>query len=309
MLRTFLWLLVAGLPASCATTPSRDIALPARRSVPLTAVVFSGHRYIVPADVDLATDVPLMIHGNSRMYLSLTHRVGEKLNGGPVAKVEEYGYSSRGKGVIGVRRIRVGGEDYPGAPDVPVFDFAEENETPVQGMLGVPFLLASRAAVDFSRDRLLLDVTRNPEPDRALLASGYRCVPILIGPGGRATVEVHFPAIGRALPITPSTVSTALTLHLSRFAGKVPMVQESQDRSPRGTTPDEFRSNRVEFEIAGVRMWSPASFENLAEYGKVSERNLETFGMLGFDWMKERRAVIDYANRRLYFSARSVTPP
>src|SRR5437867_213572 len=84
-------------------------------------------------------------------------------------------------------------------------------------VLGVPFLLASRAAVDFPRDRLLLDVARNPEPDQALLASGYRCVPISIGAGRRATVEVHFPAIGRALPITPSTVSTALTLHLSRF--------------------------------------------------------------------------------------------
>ena len=302
MLRTFLWLLVAGLPASCATTPSRDTALPAPRSVPLTVIVFSGHRYIVRADVDLATGVPLMIHGNSRMYLSLTHRAGERLNGGPVPKVEDYGYSSRGKGVVSVRRIRVGGEDYPGAPDVPVFDFAEENETPVQGMLGVPFLLASRAAVDFPRDRLLLDVARNPEPDQALLASGYRCVPISIGAGRRATVEVHFPAIGRALPITPSTVSTALTLHLSRFAGKVPMVKaKSQDRSPSGTTPDEFHSNRVEFEIAGVRMWSPASFEDLAEYGKVSERNLETSGMLGFDWMKQHRAVLDYANRRLYF--------
>jgi hypothetical protein len=302
MLRALLWLLVAGLPVSCATAPSRDTALPARRSVALTAIVFSGHRYIVPVNVDRAAGVPLMVHGNSTMYLSITHRVGEKLNGGPVAKVEDYGYSSRGKGVLGVRRLRIGGEDYPGAPDVPVFDFAEEGETPVQGMLGVPFLLASQAAVDFSKDRLLLGVTRNSKPDPALLASGYRCVPILIGPGGRATVEVHFPAIDRALPVTPSTVSTALTLHPPPFVGKVPMVRaESQDRSPRGTTPDEFHSDRVDFEIAGVRMRSPASFEDLAQYGKVSERDLETFGMLGFDWMKEHRAVLDYANRRLYF--------
>jgi hypothetical protein len=46
-------------------------------------------------------------------------------------------------------------------------------------------------------------------------------------------------------------------------------------------------------------MYSPASF-NLAEYGKVSISNLETFRDAGFDWMKEHRAVLD-ANRRLYF--------
>ena len=94
-------------------------------------------------------------------------------------------------------------------------------------------------------------MTQKPEADQALLGSGYRCVPISIGAGGRATVEVLFPAIGRALPITPSTVSTALTLHLPRFAGKVPMVRaETHDQSPSGTT-DEFHSDRVEFEDRG----------------------------------------------------------
>jgi hypothetical protein len=42
------------------------------------------------------------------MYLSLTHEVGEALNGGPVRKVEDYGYSTRGKGVIRVHGIRIG---------------------------------------------------------------------------------------------------------------------------------------------------------------------------------------------------------
>ena len=302
MLRALPWLLVAGLSASCSTPPARDTVLPARRSVPLTVIAFSGFRYIVPAEVDVVTGVPLMIHGNSRMYLSLTHGVGEQLNGGPVAKTEDYGYSSRGKGVLRVERIRIGEETYPGAPEVPVFDFAEEGGTPAQGMLGVPFLLAARAAIDFSRDRLLLGVDSSRVPDRALLANGYRWAAISVRPGGQTTVEARFPAIGLALPITPSTVSTALTLHLPRFEGEVPMVRtESPDRSPSGTTPDEFHSDRVELEIAGVRMWSPAFFEDLAEYGKVPERDLESYGMLGFDWMKEHRAVLDYANRVLYF--------
>jgi len=28
---------------------------------------------------------------------------------------------------------------------------------------------------------------------------------------------------------------------------------------------------------------------------------LESFGMLGYDWMKEHEAILDYANRFLYF--------
>jgi len=36
-------------------------------------------------------------------------------------------------------------------------------------------------------------------------------------------------------------------------------------------------------------------------HGNVPEETLESFGMLGFDWMKEHQAVLDYANRRLYF--------
>ena len=294
--------LAALLPVSCAPqSPGEATALPARQSVPLETVVFSGHRYVARVDIGSVAQVPLMIHGNSRMYLSVTHAVGEKLLGGAVPKTEDYGYSSRGKGVIPVKAIRIGGRTYPGWPEVPVFDFSE-GDTPVQGMLGTPFLAAARAAVDFSRDRLLLGVSVKREPDRALLAQGYRTIPFTIGPGARATLEARFPAIGRTLPITPSTVSSALTLHLPLFAGKVPMTKEpSPDRSPNGTTPDEYTSGSVAFEIAGVPMHSPASFEDFAEYGKVPEGDLVTYGMLGYDWMKEHRAVLDYANRRLYF--------
>lgn len=59
------------------------------------------------------------------------------------------------------------------------------------------------------------------------------------------------------------------------------------DRSPNGTTPERFRSDAVAFEIAEARMSETAS--------------LDAYGMLGFDWMKAHRAVIDYANLRLYF--------
>jgi hypothetical protein len=52
---------------------------------------------------------------------------------------------------VRVARIRLGGETFARIPAVPVLDFTEDGDTTVQGMLGVPFLVASRAAVDFSK--------------------------------------------------------------------------------------------------------------------------------------------------------------
>lgn len=274
----------------------------ASQGVPLTTVEFSGQRYVVRANVGTGRTVPLMIHGNARMFLTLTHEVGEELSGGPVPKVEDYGYSSKGKGIVRVDRLRIGAETFSDLPPVPVFDYTESGGSPVQGMVGLPFLIAARAAVDFSRDALLFGVAVRDEPDSALLANGYRSVRMNIPENGRATLAARFPALGRDVRITPSTVSSALTLHFPLFDGKVPMTKAAApDRSPSGTTPDVFLSERVDFEIAGVSMRSPASFEDFAEYGKVGEDELETFGMLGFDWMKEHDAILDYANRYLYF--------
>lgn len=292
---------------ACVVTPapadtSDPGSLRARQVIPLTTVTESGHRYVARVDVGAARDVPLMIHGNSRMYLSLTHAIGERLNGRPVPRVERYGYSSRGMGYLHVSRIIVRGHAFTPPADVPVFDFREDGAGPFQGMLGVPFLTSARAAVDFSRDELLLGVERRSHPDARLIVRGYRVTPITLHGRGRATVDVHFPVLGRFLPITPSTVSTALTLHQPLFAGHVKMDRlPSPDRSPNGTTPDEFTADRVDFDISGVLCHSAASFEDFAEYGTTSERELESFGMLGYDWMKEHAAVVDYGNRYLYF--------
>jgi hypothetical protein len=298
------WILVAGLLAGCSARKERGGigSIAAERVVPLATVEFSGHRYVARVDVGLGESVPLMIHGNSRMFLSLTHPVGAKLNRGPIKAMERYGYSANGKGVLRVERIRLGGETFARIPAVPVFDFTEDGDTTVQGMLGVPFLAMSRAAVDFSRDLLLLGVAPNADPNRSLLARGYRSVPILVLASGRVTLDARFPALDRVLPITPSTVANALTLHAPLFANRVPMTRApSPDRSPSGTAPDEYVCDRVDFEIGGARFHSPAKFEDFAEYGNVPEREVESFGYLGFDWMKEHRAILDYANRRLYF--------
>jgi hypothetical protein len=276
--------------------------LAAEHSIPLSTVTFSGHRYVVQADLGLPEPVPLMVHGNARTSLQLTHGVAERLTGGPIAKEMEYGYTERGRGSISAPVLRLGGATFDDLPEVPVFDFTDEPDAPVQGMLGVGFLAAARAAVDFDRDALLLGAPLSDEPDAGLLARSYRSVSMSIADDLRVTIEAFFPALGRAIPITPSTVAGALTLHRPLFEGRLEMARTADpDRSPRGTAPDPYLADGVEFELAGVADRQSAVLLDMAEYGDVDPSDLGTYGMLGYDWMKPRRAILDYANRRLHF--------
>lgn len=300
------FLALALVAAGCSSAPMRTTeprSIAESPAVPLTRVTFSGHRYVVAADLDVGHPVPLMVHGNSGLFLSLTHEIGEQVAGAPVSKVEDYGYSSRGKGFISVPTLGLGEGRYTNLRKVPVFDFSEERGTPVQGMVGVPFLTTARAVVDFSKGTLAQGAPVTPEPDAGLLRAGYVCVPMTPGPDGKVTIPVYFPALGVAVAITPSTVSTALSLHRPLFDGKTSMARDSvpNDLSPRGTTPAVFVSDAIDYEIAGRKLRSAATFQDWAEYAQVAEKDLKSFGMLGFDWMDEHRAVLDYANLRLYF--------
>jgi len=40
---------------------------------------------------------------------------------------------------------------------------------------------------------------------------------------------------------------------------------------------------------------------SFAEYENVDQSKLFPFGIFGRDWMKENNAIIDYANKFLYF--------
>jgi hypothetical protein len=301
LLRSFLVLFL------CASSPAPARAavgaLRGKQTLHLATVVFSGHRYAVAADLGLGTPVPLMVHGNARMFLALTHDVGEKLNGGPVKQTEAYGYSAKGKGAIHVPAMRLGTQRFSDLHDVPVFDFTPDGVGPVHGMVGVPFLVAARAAVDFSRDVMILGVKTHTAPNRKLLAQGYRCIPMTIDPSHRVTMPAYFPSLDSVVTLTPSTVSTALTLHHPLFAGRIPARVDTTgpDHSPSGTSPDVFQSDDVAFAIAGVTFHSPASLEDFAEYADTPASELRSVGLLGFDWMKAHAAVIDYANRYLYF--------
>lgn len=275
--------------------------MPTETTVPLETVAFSGSRYVAQVDLGVGRRVPLMVHGNARLFLSLTHTVAEQVVGRPVVKREEYGYTARGRGSIHVPTLNVGGRAFGPVPDVPVFDFSDDREARVQGMLGTGFLRAAGAVVDFGADELRLGGSPTPPPGEP----GRVAVPMRVASDGRVVIEVAFPGLGLTLPIVPSTVADALTLHAPPFTGLLEKAElPTPDRSPRGTRPVRYEAaDPVEFLIGGIDCRSPAVLEDLAEYGAVDPAELGAFGMLGYDWMKPRRAVIDYRAMQLTFRA------
>jgi hypothetical protein len=284
------------------TCPDGDPATAAEHPVHLDTVEFEGHRYVASADLGVGRSIPLMVHGNARVLLSVVHEVAEELIGRPVPKLDDYGYSARGRGSIDVPVLRLGGATFGPFEGVPVFDFGDVQNAPVQGMLGTNFLTSSRAAVDFASDVLHLGVAASGAPDPAVLARGYQAVRTVALADGRMTIDVAFPSIGRTVPITLSTVANALTLHRPTFEGRVGMRPAGQDHSPSGTSPETFTSENVAFEIEGTPFEAQVSFHDLAEYGNVPEADLQSFGVLGFDWMRAHGAVLDYANQYVYFA-------
>src|SRR5580765_2284302 len=104
---TLMWL------AADVGAPSLALGLHGKQTLPLATVDFAGHRYVVLADLGLGAPVPLMVHGNARMFLQLTHKIGERLNRGPVKRQESYGYSKKGRGVLDVPMMRLGNQRFP----------------------------------------------------------------------------------------------------------------------------------------------------------------------------------------------------
>jgi hypothetical protein len=228
---------------------SETLTLEAAHSIPLETVEFEGRRYIVRAELGLEEPVPLMVHGNARVSLMLTHAVARRLTGGPVPAVESYGYSERGRASIPAPVLRLGAEpplvSFDDLPDAAVFDFTDDPDVRVGGMLGLELLRRARTAVDFASDRLLVGVGESSPGLPELLRLGYLQLPVSVAADARLTVDAWFPSIKALLPITPSTVANALTLHRQRFEGRLEMrLIDRPDRSPIGTTPDRFAKNR-----------------------------------------------------------------
>ena len=279
-------------------------------TVKLSPVVFAGNRYVVKANFGLKKSVPLMIHGNARFYLMITHDIAEQLNNGkPIKKISDYGYSDKGKGIIKVEKFQVGNKTFTNGENVPVFDFLAEEGKAAQGMLGIYFLKNEKVRIDFVNEQMEIGVVVNEQPDKNLLAQGYSYTKFFVE-NGEGYMNVYFDALKKEIPITIGTVADEYALDLVTFQNGIEVeATDSKDHSPGGTTPKIFlNAAPIKYRIADQSFEIPpkkADLHSFAEYEKVKQSELFPFGIFGRDWMKENSAVLDYANNILYFKKKN----
>jgi|WetSurMetagenome_2_1015567.scaffolds.fasta_scaffold96328_2 hypothetical protein len=274
--------------------------------VKLTPVVFGGNRYVVEADFGLENKVPLMVHGNARLYLMITHDIAEQLNdGNPIEKIRDYGYSDKGMGRINVEKFQVGDRTFTNTENVSVFDWPKEEGKAAQGMLGIYFLKKENVRIDFVNEQLEIGVELNEMPDKKLLDQGYSYTRISVE-NGEGYMNVYFDAFNKEIPITVGTVSDEYSLDLVTFQNGIELeITDSKGHSPSGTTPEIYTNTApIKYRIANQSFEIPSKKTELysfAEYENVKQSELFPFGIFGRDWMKENNAIIDYANNILYF--------
>lgn len=269
-------------------------------------IVFGGNRYVVDADFGFGKTVPMMVHGNASFYMMLTHDVAEQLNNGePVKKIDDYGYSERGRGRINVAAFSVGKHIFEEIENVPVFDWPEEEGKAARGMLGVEWLQNEKVKIDFVNEQLEIGVSKTNEPDATLLDKGYQYTRFEIS-NSEVFMQVYFDELQKEIPITIGTVASDYSLDVMTFKNVLALeATNTRDHSPDNTTPDVYKNlEPIAYSIAGVNFEIPAQraeFSDFAEYGNTTNDALPSFGIFGRDWMKSHQALIDYANRILYF--------
>jgi hypothetical protein len=274
--------------------------------VKMKQIVFAGNRYVVEADFGLAKKVPLMVHGNTSMYLMLTHDIAEKLNyGKPIEKTRDYGYSEKGSGRINVKKFQIGGKTFHNIMDVSVFDWPEDVGKAAQGMIGVTFFKNEKVKIDFLNEQMEIGVSYTGKPDKSLLDKGYIATKIFIE-NDEAYINVFFEALNKEIPITIGTVADELSLDYVTFKDAIKIKKvDGKVHSPDDTSPEIYANvTPIKYKISNQSFKIPhqkSSIYSFAQYEDISQLELPAYGIFGRDWMKENNAIIDYANQILYF--------
>jgi hypothetical protein len=272
--------------------------------VKLHPVVFGGNRYVVDADFGLSPKVPMMVHGNARFYLMLTHEIAEQLNNGPISKIKDYGYSDKGMGRINIKEFRIGDRIFANISGAPVFDWPKEEGKAAQGMLGIDFLKKENVRIDFAKEQMEIGVKQSNQPEKSLLDSGYLFTRFFIE-NGEGYMNVYFDELHKEVPITVGTVSDEYSLDFVTFEKAATLEKtEEKGHSPNDTRPQIYiNSSPIRYKVAGQSFEiapRKAEIYNMADYENVKQTELFPFGIFGRDWMKENNAIIDYANQILY---------
>lgn len=230
----------------------------------------------------------------------------------PIRKVEETTAALGGvleTGITKISKMSIGGITSPA--ESYVVDLAPTNvlrkrfdEPPCDGVIGGSFLAYWSAIIDYPNSKLyLLDPTRKPtSPARLLKAAGYISIPLELNKS--LTLDVKAEVNGKAMVLFIDTGARD-TMSLDR---------SSAERAELAVKPNKNES----VELGGTVASGFANVEKLAvgRYIRPAEAHVTDYsatnaarkaggtgpcdGTLNGGLLKERSAIIDYLDRKLY---------
>jgi hypothetical protein len=265
-------------------------------------VVDSGWRPVVSASID-GVEVPMLVHANAGFLGMLTHAALHRVTGRRVHKDTDFGLgpdlklSSAGRGAAEVDSLTVAGHSMRGVR-LEVFDLPTTNW---EGMLGVDWLAASGAIVDFGSR--VLTVPRTPS-DRPTPSLRGRQIPLERDEtSGRWTCRLSLlapstvPASGRF--VVSTVAETALDIAFAARSGIDLGDPVEEEHGPTGAVVPVYRP--VQPVALGIRdevfCAVPPSIYDIYGYGGNPRPPDEEClaGYLGADVLLRTRALVDFA--------------
>jgi hypothetical protein len=268
------------------------------RATPLRFVVDSGWRPIVTAEV-AGIEVPMLIHANAGFLAMLTHDALYRVTGRRVGKESEFGLghdlrpSPAGRGHVEVPSLSVAGRTLTEVR-LEIFDLPTTNW---EGMLGVEWLAAVGAVVDFGGSRLLVPYETAPLACPA--ASGRSIALERDHTTGRFLCRLGLSADGPPSRFVVSTVAetTLDTVHARRHGIELGRPVD-EEHGPTGAVVPVYRPAQP------VTIWHDGrlitairpTVYDIYVYGANQRPDPASAvaGYLGADLLLEQHALVDF---------------
>ncbi|HVJ52697.1 MAG TPA: hypothetical protein VM689_09560 [Aliidongia sp.] len=251
-----------------------------------------------------------MVHANAGFYMMTTHANAAAAGVTNLVELDNYGISSighlsgLGRAKVVLPQLRVAGEKFT---DVPLLVFEVPQDPPMQGMLGIGWLRASRVVLDYNRSRLALPESPQDsrKEDQSLIAEGYVAHPMIWDEKNNAYF-VHATVDGVAVDMNVSTVAeNMLDIEFARSAGIAVGPAIAEYGGPKGSTGEVFIAKKpVSITINGQKT-APGQPHILDSYAYDSEErkpdpDANHLARIGADFMLANQAVIDFGTNTLF---------
>jgi len=278
-------------------------------SIPIQIMASAGDRPFISASVN-GTPVMFQLHSSAALYMQISHKLADTAKIADRHHVGSYGIvkigqlSSLGMDNAFINELTVGGHVFNHVP-VSIFETPSPYD---HGMLGLSWLNANRAIIDYQKKVVVLNAANGGKAIHdQLLQENYIAIPMKRNnaDAGRYYVSVKVNDIVE--PMIVSTVShNIFDIDFAKRSSVEYKVAGGENYGgPTGTEgkvyvntkPVAIQIGDASFELPVVHFLDTYAYEGISRPKDTSDI---TGGMLGCDFLLAHGAVVDFGNGILY---------